>query len=93
MTQRSRSLTDFLLLRAWVEPDGDRPLRVVIRRRGMAPSDVGDEQAFSDAESASACVRSWLLGVVRRWEGGEHSWPTPLADADPDERHRSEKGQ
>ncbi len=93
MTQRARSLTDFLVLRAWVEPDGERPLRVVVRRRGMAPTDIGDEQAFADAESAAACVRSWLLGVVRRWEGGERSWPTPRADGDRVDRDGSERGQ
>ncbi len=90
MTHRSRSLTDFLLLRAWVEPDGERPLRVVVRRRGMAPTDIGDEQAFADAESAAACVRSWLVGVVRRWEGGERSWPAPRVDVDQGERDRGE---
>lgn len=89
MVQRSRSLTDFLSLRAWIEPDHDRRLRVVIRRRGMAPSDIGDEQVFADEESASAFVKTWLNGLVRRWEGGERSWPAPRADDDqqgPDDR-------
>lgn len=91
MVHRSRSLTEFLSLRAWIEPDHERPLRVVIRRRGMAPSDIGDEQAFADADSASAFIRTWLNGLVRRWEGGERSWPTPEADDEeqaPDDRQK-----
>jgi len=95
MFEPHRSLTDFLLVRARVEPGHEHPLRVLIHRRGMDRADVGTEQGFADADSAAACVRSWLNGVVRRWEGGERSLPPPqerergsavdVADADGEE--------
>lgn len=80
MVHRNRSLADFLLIRARLEPGHERPLRVFIRRRGMEPSDIGDEQAFADAEGAAAFVRAWLQGLVRRWDRGERSWPTGQVD-------------
>jgi hypothetical protein len=71
MPQRSRSLTDRLLVRAWIEPAHERPLRVVIRHRGDEA--VEEEQAFADPVSAAAFVRAWLMGLLSRWEGGESS--------------------
>lgn len=69
MPHRSRSLTDRLLVRAWIEPHHERPLRVVIRHR--SDEAVEEEQAFVDATSAAAFVRAWLMGLLRRWESGE----------------------
>lgn len=71
MTQRARSLVDWVLVRAWIEPDHAQPLRVVIRRRGERPSEPGAEQAFADAEGAASFLRVWLAGLTRRWESGE----------------------
>jgi hypothetical protein len=67
---QTRSLTDRLLLRAWIEPAHDQPLRVVISHRD-AQGEVVEEQAFTDPVSAAACVRAWLTGFIRRWESGE----------------------
>ncbi|MEX2230299.1 MAG: hypothetical protein WEB13_11755 [Dehalococcoidia bacterium] len=72
MVQRSRSLTDRLLLRAWIEPDHEHPLRVQIRHRSD-PEAVEEEQAFADAASAATFVKVWLTGLVYRWEQGERS--------------------
>lgn len=70
MSHRPRSLTDRLLLRAWIEPDHERPLRVLIRRHHERDGSE-QEQAFADAEGVSTFVRGWLQGLVRRWEEGE----------------------
>lgn len=70
MAQRSRGLTDRLLLRAWIEPAHERPLRVVILHRNERGG-TKEEQTFADADSASAFVRTWLLRLERRWESGE----------------------
>jgi hypothetical protein len=78
MTYRSRSLTDWLLLRAWIEPDHDQQLRVAVRSRAGASGARGDpdvEQAFADADGAAAFVRTWLQQLVRRWEAGERFPP------------------
>ena len=72
MTQRSRSLVDWLLLRAWIEPDHEQHLRVVIKEPA-APGEPELEQAFADAEGAASFVRGWLLNLVGRWETGERS--------------------
>lgn len=67
---RARSLTDRLLVRAWIEPGHDLPLRVVVRHlRGEEPQE--EEQAFTDAGRAAAFVRTWLQGLVRRSETGD----------------------
>lgn len=80
MPHRPRSLTDRLLLRAWIEPDHEQPLRVLIRhQRGVERTE--EERAFADADRASSFVREWLLGLVRRWEGGEQ----PHGGAPPDD--------
>jgi hypothetical protein len=79
MTYHSRSLTDWLLLRAWIEPDHDQKLRVVVRSQGGERGDQRMEQAFADADGAAAFVRSWLRQLLRRWEAGERF---PPADAD-----------
>jgi hypothetical protein len=71
MTQRSRSLTDWLLLRAWIEPDHAQKLRVVVRSPAHENEEDEEQQAFADAEGAAAFVRTWLHNLVRRWEGGE----------------------
>lgn len=70
MAQRTRSVTGRLLLRAWIEPAHEVPLRVVISRHDEQ-DEVLEEQAFTDAASAAACVRTWLTGFLRRWERGE----------------------
>ena len=62
---------DRLLVRAWIQPDHQRKLRVLVR---MAPDAANERQrAFADAESAAAFVRDWLTEFVRRWERGEGS--------------------
>jgi len=45
-------------------------LRVVISRHDEQ-GEVVEEQAFTDVRMASACVRTWLVAFVRRWERGE----------------------
>jgi len=85
MSQRTRSLVDWLLLRAWVEPDHERPLRVVVKHPGASSADTEDEQAFADADGAASFVRGWLQGVLRRWESGERSLPPELWDGAEDE--------
>ena len=80
MTYRSRSLTDWLLLRAWIEPDhdDDQQLRVAVRSQAGASGARGDpdvEQAFVDPDGAAAFVRTWLQQLVRRWEAGERFPP------------------
>ncbi|MGE3856293.1 MAG: hypothetical protein AB7G21_04970 [Dehalococcoidia bacterium] len=70
MAPRTRSITGRLLLRAWIEPAHERPLRVVISRHDEQ-GEVVEEQAFTDVRTASACVRTWLSAFVRRWERGE----------------------
>ncbi len=69
MAQRSRSLVDWLLLRAWVEPDHEQQLRVVIAR----PGETDQEEAFADADRAASFVRGWLQNLVHRWEAGERT--------------------
>ncbi len=69
MAHRSRSLVDWLLLRAWVEPDHEQRLRVVITQ----PGESEREEAFADADGAASFVRGWLQNLVRRWEAGERS--------------------
>lgn len=69
MAHRSRSLVDWLLLRAWVEPDHEQRLRVVIAQSGEAER----EEAFSDADGAASFVRGWLQNLVHRWEAGERT--------------------
>lgn len=69
MPQRVRDFVDRLLVRAWIEPDHHRQLRVLVR---MAPDSEREQQrAFADADSAAAFVREWLLEFVRRWEHTE----------------------
>jgi hypothetical protein len=75
MSHRSRTLVDWLLIRAWIEPDHERPLRVLIRRRDSTAADGETEQLFGDAEGAASFLRLWLMGLVRRWEGGERFTP------------------
>lgn len=69
MAHRSRSLVDWLLLRAWVEPDHEQQLRVVIAR----PGETDQEEAFGDADGAASFVRGWLQNLVHRWEAGERT--------------------
>lgn len=73
MDHRSRGLTDRLLVRAWIEPAHEQPLRVVILHRNEQ-ADEDEERWFADAESASAFVRAWLLGLQRRWDSGERPY-------------------
>ena len=75
MTHRSRSLVEWVLVRAWIEPDHRQPLRVVIRRVGVDTDEPEPEQAFADAASAASFVRLWLSGLTHRWEAGERSRP------------------
>ena len=70
---------EWVLVRAWIEPDHHEPLRVVIRRVGVDAGEPEPEQAFADADGAAAFVRLWLTGLMRRWEAGERSGP-PLRD-------------
>jgi len=94
MTHRSRSLMEWVLVRAWIEPDHHDPLRVVIKRVGGDAGEPEPEQAFADAEGAAAFVRLWLTGLMRRWEAGERSGP-PLRhrtrDADDDDQPGDER--
>jgi len=72
MADPSRSLTDFLLVRATVLPGRRRQLRVVITHRD--PIEGREVQrGAGDATGAAALVRAWLLGLDRRYEDGERS--------------------
>ena len=73
MAQRSRSLVDWLLLRAWVEPDHEHPLRVVVKHPDDPSGESEREEAFADADGAASFVRGWLQNLVRRWEAGERT--------------------
>jgi len=72
MAHRSRSLVDWLLLRAWVEPDHEQRLRVVIKEPA-APGETEPEHVFADAEGAASFVRAWLERLLGRWEAGERA--------------------
>jgi len=81
-SERARSLVDWLLLRAWVEPDHEQPLRVVVKHPDGASGEPAPEEAFADADRAASFVHNWLLNVVRRWEAGERSAPFARWEAD-----------
>lgn len=97
-SERARSLVDWLLLRAWVEPDHEQPLRVVVKHPHDASGEPVSEDAFADADRAASFVHDWLLNVVRRWEAGERSAPfarweaneEPEEPTTPDERPAGE---
>ncbi|RJQ12111.1 MAG: hypothetical protein C4558_02385 [Dehalococcoidia bacterium] len=72
MTHRP-SLVDWVLVRAWIEPDHTKPLRVVIRRPNADMDEPESEQAFADADGAASFLRLWLTGLTRRWDAGERS--------------------
>ena len=74
-SDRARSLVDWLLLHAWVEPDHEQPLRVVMKHPNDSSGEPAPEEAFADVDRAASFVRGWLLNVVRRWETGERSAP------------------
>ena len=74
------------MIRAWVEPDHERQLRVVIRHPSPDTDESDTEQVFFDADRAAAFVRVWLVGLLRRWEGGERFTPRERWDVEhPDE--------
>ena len=75
MSQRSRSLVDWLLLRAWVEPDHEQPLRVVVKHPDDPSGAPVPEEAFADADGAASFVRGWLQNLLHRWEAGERATP------------------
>ena len=77
MSQRARSLVDWLLLRAWVEPDHEQPLRVVVKHPDDPAGEPVPEEAFADADGAASFVRGWLQNLVSRWEAGERSAAQP----------------
>ena len=93
MRDPSRRFVDRLLVRAWIQPDHQRKLRVLVR---TAPDAANERQrAFADADLAAAFVRDWLIEFVRRWERGEGAEPVdgrafePLEEAgrmSPEER-------
>lgn len=85
MSQRSRSLVDWLLLRAWVEPDHDQPLRVVVQHPDDPSGAAVPKEAFADADVAASSVRGWLQTLVRRCEAGERSTPRQRWGEDDDE--------
>lgn len=82
MPQRSRTLVDWLLVRAWIEPDHEHSLRVVIRHPSSADGESDTEQVFPDADRAASFVRLWLNGLIRRWESGERFAPRRRWDID-----------
>lgn len=92
MSRRPRTLVDWLLVRAWIEPDHEQRLRVVVRHPGANANEPDTEQAFADADRAASFLRLWLMGLVRRWEGGERFTPErrwgPDAGQDETEQNR-----
>ncbi|RJQ07856.1 MAG: hypothetical protein C4558_09025 [Dehalococcoidia bacterium] len=72
MTHRP-SLVDWVLVRARIESDHTKPLRVVIRRPNANVDEPDAEQVFADADGAAAFLRLWLTGLTRRWDAGERS--------------------
>lgn len=93
MSHRSRSLVDWLLLRAWVEPDHEQPLRVVMKHPDDPSGQPVPEEAFADAEGAASFVRGWLQTLVRRWEAGERSSLEPHWGTDDDEAGDEAEGE
>lgn len=84
MPERTRRLMDRLLVRAWIEPDHHRMLRVLVR---LAPDTARERQrSFADAEGAAAFIQEWLAELPRRWERGEHTDSSPTL-ALVDEQH------
>ena len=57
--------TDWLLVRAWVEPDHARPLRVAIRGRRGTFSRAGAVATFLEPADAAAYVDRWLTAFAR----------------------------
>jgi hypothetical protein len=81
---------DRLLIRAWIQPDHRRRLRVMVR---TAPETKNEQQrAFADADSAAAFIRDWLLELPHRWERGEHTEPIVQshAEAEGDSSHEQQ---
>ncbi len=86
MAKDSRYLIDWLLVRARIEPDHERPLRVYMKHPDGPGGEPAPEEAFADADRAASFVRGWLQTFVRRWESGERT-PLPrwLMDDDSDD--------
>lgn len=95
MSQRSRSLVDWLLLRAWVEPDHEQRLRVEMHHPDDPAGQAVPAEAFADADGAASFVRGWLHALVHRWEAGERTasrerWGADADDADDGPGHAAE---
>ncbi len=74
--------TDWLLVRAWVEPDHPRPLRITIRRRGTARTDAAPDAAFLDPDDAAAYVGRWLTAFASDAEEARRGSAPPEAPGD-----------
>lgn len=73
MSEGTHGFVDRLLVRAWIEPDHRRKLRVLVR---TAPETRSEQQrAFADANSAAAFIRDWLCALPERWASGEPTEP------------------
>jgi hypothetical protein len=53
--------TTLMILRAWVEPTSDKPLRVRVRFNG-APGD--EDQYMADPGAVGKLVEDWLDGLI-----------------------------
>ncbi len=69
MTSDPRTLIDWLVVRAWIEPDQERRLRVLIRHPGNGHPET--ERRFADSDEAASFLGAWLKQVEQRWADGE----------------------
>gem|GEM_PF-6462014 len=64
MTQRPRTVVEWMLIRAWVEPAHARPLRITVRAARRRPGPEQEPAHFADAEGATSFMRAWLAGLA-----------------------------
>lgn len=64
MTQHPRVVTEWMLIRAWVEPAHVHPLRIAVRGARRRPQPWGADTHFTDAEGAASFVHAWLTTVA-----------------------------
>lgn len=60
MTGGAQSRAATLVVRAWREPDGERPLRVRVVEIPLPPAPEQTICVTTSAEEAAAAVRAWV---------------------------------
>lgn len=56
--------TGLMIIRAWVEPGSDEPLRVRIRLTTDVSKDFQRTMTISDAEAVCPVVEGWLMDIL-----------------------------